>query len=116
MEKLKKEYNKNGYRHKQIRRTDKAAIYVQYNGDRFITYNVFKIKVQQPRLAVGKEFSKKEVYPSNESYGYSAWTAYTLDRAEHILNQIELYGRKLRSNETGVIVMKLNNNRLKLIA
>lgn len=116
MEKLKSTYNKNGYQHRMVRRTERAAIFSQYDGDRFITYNVFRIGHQLERTAVGKVFPAKELFPSNESFGYIAWTAYTLDRAEHILNQIELYGRKLRSNETGVIVMKLNNNRLKLIA
>jgi hypothetical protein len=70
---LKLVYRKNSYIHRQIFRTDTTAIYAQLDNGRIIAYNVFKIKIQKKKESLGKIFPHKELYPSNESFGSTAW-------------------------------------------
>ena len=72
---------KNGFDYTLVQRNDVAAIYAQGNG----FFEVFRIKQQKEKIAVmdGKSISypEKELFPSNEDFGYTAWCCFGLHRA-----------------------------------
>lgn len=52
-----------------IARTDKKAIY--YRWDDY--YEVFRIKIDEAQEIFGRAYPRREVYPSNEDFGMTAW-------------------------------------------
>ena len=88
MEKLPLELKKNGFDYKQVKRTEKAAMYAQYmtGGTLLISYEVFLIQEQKESDTVmwGKaiHYDNKELFPSDEAFGKTAWSFQGLERAE----------------------------------
>ena len=96
---------KNGYLYKQIKRTDKVAIYEQSvenenNGDvgRVVAYEVFLIVIAKAYSLVQKHGQKQgqiynypasEKFPGNEDFGKWAWTFHTKDAAMEKFNALK---------------------------
>lgn len=78
MELLKVEVRKNGCRYTMVDRTNKAAMYEQYDKDVFVGYEVFLIKKQKAINAnmggVEVSYQEKEAFPGNERFGVDAWS------------------------------------------
>ena len=95
---------KNGYLYKQIKRTDKVAIYEQSvenenNGDvgRVVAYEVFLIVIAKAYSLVQKHGQKQgqiynypasEKFPGNEDFGKIAWTYNTKEAALVKFNEL----------------------------
>ena len=90
MEELKQIIRKNGFIYKLVHRTKRVAMYQQWDEEQLMGYEVFLIKVQKYREAFGKIFPKKEQFPGNENFGYSAWSIYNLERATKLFNHHHL--------------------------
>lgn len=79
---------KNHYEYHQIKRSDKAAIYSQClpGGELVIAYEVFQIRQQKAGEGilggVTITFVEKELFPSDEEFGKTAWSFTGLERAE----------------------------------
>ena len=54
---------------KLVERTDKKAIYRRWDD----VYEVFRIKVCPEKTLFGKTYPRREVYPSSEDFGATAW-------------------------------------------
>lgn len=92
METLNTTIRKNGFVYELIERSEYFAIYAQYIEDEIIAYEVFRIKIQKPRVGkfagVEIQFVEKELFPSNEDFGYTAFTCRTLEKAEARLKEM----------------------------
>lgn len=60
-----------GLQAEQILREGNVCVYKRNDG----CYEVFFVKVSPAVNAFGKALPEREVYPSNEDFGYSAWTS-----------------------------------------
>jgi len=85
MQKLELIIKGNGTIHTQLERTEKAAIYETGRGD----FEVMKIKVSKAAEVFGKEYPEREVYPSNEDFGHTAWYYMDKERAYAMYNRIK---------------------------
>ena len=88
--------NRNGYIYKQLKRTDKAAMYSQSVADKaddpessFEAFEVFKIKIGKAKVVFGVELPEKEKFPSDEDFGKWAWTYTDYEKAIDRFNKIE---------------------------
>lgn len=86
METLNTTIRKNGFVYEMIKRNNYFAIYAQYIEDEIIAYEVFRVKIQKPRVGkfagVEIQFVEKELFPNNEDFGYTAFTCRNLEKAE----------------------------------
>ena len=95
MIKLPLELKKNGVILKQLRRTEKTALYSvssqnEQTKEWMVTgYEVFKIKVAKECEAFNKILPEHESVPSNESFGSSAWTYDKIETAEKKFDELE---------------------------
>ena len=93
MKELAEVINRNGYIYKQLKRTDKAAMYSQSDAeDReadFKAFEVFKIKIGKAKVVFGVELPEKEKFPSDEDFGKWAWTYTDYEKAIDRFNKIE---------------------------
>lgn len=77
-------FKRKGLDYKMIKRTEKCALYgvgvgsVEY-------YEVFIIGHQKGGGFNGIVFEEKELYPSDEKFGASAWCCSTLDSVKRII-------------------------------
>jgi len=85
--------NRNGYIYKQLKRTDKAAMYSQSDAEDpeadFKAFEVFKIKIGKAKVVFGVELPEKEKFPSDEDFGKWAWTYTDYEKAMDRFNKIE---------------------------
>jgi hypothetical protein len=85
--------NRNGYIYKQLKRTDKAAMYSQSDAEDleadFKAFEVFKIKIGKAKVVFGVELPEKEKFPSDEDFGKWAWTYTDYGKAMDRFNKIE---------------------------
>ena len=93
MKELADDINRNGYIYKQLKRTDKAALYSQSVADdrdsKFEAFEVFKIKIGKAKIVFGVELPEKEKFPSDEDFGKWAWTYTDYHKAIDRFNKIE---------------------------
>lgn len=91
MELLKEEIQKNGYLYKLYKRGDKAMIYEQtYPDDGSIcSYEVFKIRIDKPKVIFGISLPEREKFPGNEDFGKWAWAVTDLNKAMEKFETIE---------------------------
>jgi hypothetical protein len=88
MEKLPEKLKKNGYEYHQLKRSDNAALYGQYiiGGKVIQAYEAFIIREQKEGTStIGGavvNFVAKELFPSDEEFGRTAWSFNDLKRAE----------------------------------
>jgi hypothetical protein len=73
---------KNGYTYVQVLRDKRSCIYEQRVDETLSYFEVFNIKIKQPqKYKSGKEYPEREVFPSNEDFGKTAWSCRTLEDA-----------------------------------
>jgi hypothetical protein len=92
MKKLAEEINRNGFLYKQIKRSERGAIYEQIFNDfdhKTIAYEVFKIKIGKPKIVFGVELPEKEKFPGDDDFGKWAWTYPDIEKALNKFGQIE---------------------------
>jgi hypothetical protein len=88
MELLPFEIKKNGFIYKQINRTENAAMYSQNieNDEIPVAYEVFQIRQQKESVSkmggVDIVFKAKELFPSDEQFGLTAWSFIDKRKAE----------------------------------
>jgi hypothetical protein len=91
MDLLAQEIRKNGYIYSLEKRGEKAMIYKQVCAEEGITvgYEVFKRKIDKPKVVFGIELGEREIFPGNEDFGKWAWAVRSLERAEERFHNIE---------------------------
>lgn len=91
MELLKTEIQKNGYLYKLYKRGTKAMMYEQTYPDDGSTcaYEVFKIRIDKPKVIFGISLPEREKFPGNEDFGKWAWAHTKLDKALDHFDNIE---------------------------
>jgi hypothetical protein len=91
MDFLSEEIRKNGFIYRLEKRGQKAMIYKQICPDEsnYIAYEVFKIKVDKPKIVFGIQLNEREIFPGNEDFGKWAWATNSLERAEYKFQRIE---------------------------
>ena len=57
--------------------------------DFIVAYEVFKVKVDQPKVVFGIQLNEREIFPGNEDFGKWAWASRYKDRSEQIFERIE---------------------------
>ena len=83
MELLPETIRRKGFFYNLEKRGTKALIYKQTDSeDGYVaSYEVFKIKVDQPKVVFGIQLNEREIFPANEDFGKWAWTCPNLERA-----------------------------------
>ncbi len=91
MDLLPDKINKNSYIYNLIRRGEKAMIYEQIDPEEnyIVGYEVFRRKIDKPKVVFGVELGQREVFPGNEDFGKWAWSILDKVRALDRFNQIE---------------------------
>jgi len=89
MKPLSQVLRKNGFNYVLIKRGQRSCIYEQLVEGKTIAYEVFIIRTVPERCINGNWIGEHEKFPSNEAFGYSAWTCRSLDRAVERFNKIE---------------------------
>jgi len=90
MKKLPLEISKNGFTYKQVKRNEKIAIYSQYDPifKKIVGWEVFFIKIQKENDVIIDDakvhYELKELFPSNEKFGTSAWSYMKASSAERM--------------------------------
>lgn len=80
---------KNGFIYTQVYRGTRSCIYEQRVGQILIAFEVFIIRERSERSILGKIIPAKEIFPSNEDFGKTAWTYWTLEQAMKKFNESE---------------------------
>lgn len=83
---------------KQLKRTDKVALYQVLHIPR--AFEVFRVKICKPYMMNGVQFPSKEMYPSDEDFGKTAWSHSTLEAAE---KKYEELLKKVEEDETAEV-------------
>ncbi len=96
MDLLKKTIQKNGFVYDLYKRGKKSMIYSQTDTDStsFCAYEVFKIRIDKPKVVFGISLPEREKFPGNEDFGKWAWTHNKLDAAITMFNKLEESERK----------------------
>ena len=91
IKKLEMEIRKNGHVYKLITRSKNRAIYSQSDSNRLIAYEVFKIFIRGERYSeiLKRVIPPTERFPSNESFGKTAWTFSNLKPAMEKYNELK---------------------------
>jgi len=89
MKKLEKKFIRNGFKHEQVRRTDRVAIYKRWKyGVNDIHYEVIKIS-KHNGYKLGASFVKSaETYPGGSLWGIQGWTHQTLESAQSKFKEV----------------------------
>ena len=90
MKKLKETYSRNGYTYNMARRNDHAVMYMMMDGDRFVGFEVGRIKSRKNESVMpdGRVMEAGELHWSDEDFGVIAWWCKDLDRAEGYYRQM----------------------------
>jgi hypothetical protein len=91
MELLPNEIKKNGFIYRLLKRGARAMLYEQYciDAETVIAWEVFKRKIDQPKVIFGIELGEREIFPGNEDFGKWAWAPADFSRAQEIFDRIE---------------------------
>jgi hypothetical protein len=83
MDLLSDKINKNSYVYNLILRGEKAIIYEQIEPEEnvIVGYEVFRRKIDKPKVVFGVELGEMEVFPGNEDFGKWAWSITDKERA-----------------------------------
>ena len=106
METLAIEIQRGIYTHRFVKRNEHVAIYETLIDDEIIGYEVFLIRKQTAKTVFrgGKSFmlKEKELFPTNEMFGYDAFAPGTLERAEEhfdkLTARVEMRRRNISMN------------------
>ena len=88
MRTLQPSHTKNGFTYYLVARNDKAAIFAQYDGNRFVSYEVGKVKNVKESTIKGNTIEAGESFWSNEDFGVIAWAIHDLIRAVERYHEI----------------------------
>ena len=80
---------KNTYTYVLYRRGIKALIYEQRVSKKIIAYEVFKKIISPEKNIKGKILPPREKFPSNEDFGFTAWSCKTKQRASEKFHELE---------------------------
>jgi len=91
MDILPEKIKRKGFIYELEKRGTKALMYRQIDDEDniLVSYEVFKLKVDPPKLVFGIQLNEREVFPSNEDFGKWAWTFSTKERADKRFQEIE---------------------------
>ena len=91
MDLLPEEIRKNTYLYKFYKRGEKAMMYEQIEPDSGITvaYEVFKRKIDKPKVVFGIQLNEREIFPGNEDFGKWAWAIADEQRALQKFDDLE---------------------------
>ncbi len=91
MELLPEEIRKNSFIFRFVKRGERAIMYEQYDPefDSTIAWEVFKRKIDKPKIVFGIQLNEREIFPGNEDFGKWAWSIRNLEKANTIFNDIE---------------------------
>ena len=89
MRRLADEIRCNGYKYTLYKRGKRSCIYAQHVSPGQFRYEVFLIKTRPEEKVKGKIYPEREVFPSNETFGRSAWVYIKLENAEKAFEAIE---------------------------
>lgn len=106
-----------GFVHKLIHRDEKRAIYSQCIGEKVYAYEVFKIYQQKECDAIMGgviiHLEHKELFPSDRSFGTTAWTYPELSLAQEKfkqLEQLEILKLQKESDISGATIDTINQS------
>jgi hypothetical protein len=91
MDILPEKIKRKGFIYELEKRGTKALMYRQIDDEDniLVSYEVFKLKVDPPKLVFGIQLNEREVFPSNEDFGKWAWTFSIKERADKRFQEIE---------------------------
>lgn len=91
MDLLPEEIRKNTYIYKLYKRGQRAMMYEQIEPEenKTIAYEVFKRKIDKPKVVFGIELNEREIFPGNEDFGKWAWAISDEQRALDKFDSIE---------------------------
>ena len=83
MDLLAEEIQKNGFLYRIYKRGERCLIYEQIDPEDNLTvaYEVFKRRVDKPKIIFGIQLPEREKFPGNEDFGKWAWACTSLERA-----------------------------------
>jgi hypothetical protein len=91
METLPEKIKRKDFTYELEKRGEKTLMYRQISDltKCVIAYEVFRIKIDQPKVVFGIQLNEREVFPSSEDFGKWAWACSTRERAESRFKLIE---------------------------
>lgn len=91
MELIPEKIKRKGFVYELEKRGAKTLVYRQIDDEdsSVVAYEVFKIRVDKPKVVFGIQLNEREVFPANEDFGKWAWTCPTLERAEKKFELLE---------------------------
>ena len=91
MEILPEKIKRKGFFYELEKRGNKALMYRQIDDEDniLVAYEVFKIKVDPPKVVFGIQLNEREVFPANEDFGKWAWTCTNKEKADRRFQEIE---------------------------
>jgi hypothetical protein len=89
MKALPQKLRKNGFDYILVLRGHRSCIYEQRLMGKFIAFEVFIIRTSPRRKILEKWIEEHELFHHNESFGYTAWTFMSWEKALEGYNQIE---------------------------
>jgi hypothetical protein len=106
MELLPERIRRKGFFYDFVKRGQKAMIYKQTDveDDFVVAYEVFKIKVDQPKVVFWIQLNEREIFPANEDFGKWAWSCHSLERAEVKFQYLETLTDEGQEEEISEIV------------
>lgn len=83
MDFLSNEIQKNGFLYRIHKRGEKCLIYEQVDTEDDITiaYEVFKRRIDKPKVIFGIQLPEREKFPGNEDFGKWAWSCVSIEKA-----------------------------------
>ena len=92
MDLLPEKIKRKGFTYELEKRGNKALMYRQIDDEDgiLVAYEVFKIKVDPPKIVFGIPLNEREVFPANEDFGKWAWACRDKDRAERRFQGLEV--------------------------
>lgn len=101
MELLPEKIKRKGFFYELEKRGNKALMYRQIDDEDnvLVAYEVFKIKVDQPKVVFGIQLNEREVFPANEDFGKWAWACTTKEKAEQRFQYLESLTEESQSKE-----------------
>ena len=91
MDLLPEKIKRKGFTYELEKRGTKALMYRQIDDEDgvLVSYEVFKIKVDPPKVVFGISLNEREVFPANEDFGKWAWACTNIERANRKFEDLE---------------------------
>lgn len=102
MELLPEKIKRKNFFYELEKRGTKALMYRQIDDEDnyLVGYEVFKIKVDPPKVVFGVQLNEREIFPANEDFGKWAWACTTKERAEQRFQYLESLVEESQSKES----------------